>query len=58
MENFKGLEFVTDKGSNCLIVSDISEDNYIIIDMDNFDILAKDSYNNILELMLKIKHEY
>jgi hypothetical protein len=57
-EDYKGLEFTTEKGLNCLIADDVFGQDYLIIDIDNFEVLAKDSYENISDLIVKIKNKY
>lgn len=58
MEEYKGLEFTTNEGKKCIIVEDKSNNNYTIVNMDDYQIMARCDYNNIKELMTTVKNKY
>lgn len=58
MEEYKGLEFRTDKGTKCLVVEDKRINKYIIVNINNYQIMARCNYNNIKELISTIKNKY
>lgn len=58
MDEYRGFEFTTDKGIECIIVQDKENENYIIVNMDDYNIMARSSYSNIKESIETIKNNY
>ena len=48
---YKGYKFATNKGVNCIVVEDNFNSKYVIVDIDNFSIMASEVYNNIENLI-------
>jgi hypothetical protein len=58
MEEYKGLEFITDKGTKCMVVEENWNKSYIIVNMDDYQTMARCGYDNIKELINTVKNNY
>lgn len=58
METYKGYKFTTNKGMNCLVVDDDLGNRYMIIDMDEFKIIASDNYDIIEKLIKTVTEKF
>lgn len=55
---YKGWTFETNKGVNCIVVEDNFNSKYVIVNMDDFSIVASDDYNNIENLIKTVTEKF
>ena len=55
---YKGYKFATNKGVNCIVVEDNFNSKYVIVDIDNFSIMASDDYSNIENLIRIVTEKF
>lgn len=58
IQEYRGLEFKTNKSTRCMIVDNNKHDKFIIINLDNYTTLARCNYDNIKETITNVKNNY
>lgn len=58
MKDYRGYSFVTNKQMNCLIVEDVFNNKYVVINMNCFKIIASDYYDNLDNLINTIMNKF
>ena len=55
---YKGWTFATNKDVNCIVVEDNFNSKYVIVNMDDFSIMASDNYDNIEKLIKTVTEKF
>lgn len=56
--SYRGFKFTTNNNIDCLVVIDKFSEKYILIDIDNYNTIASDNYENIENLIKIIKEKF
>lgn len=55
---YKGYKFKTNKGINCIVIEDSFNSKYVIVDFDDYSIIASDIYEAIEKLIKTVKEKF
>lgn len=55
---YKGYKFTTNKGMNCIVIDDSFNGKYVIVNIDNFSIIASNNYDIIEKLIQTVKNKF